>query len=43
MPEPLELPEGWEKVTDDGHLIKKIEKEGTGFSTPKTNAKVEGW
>lgn len=39
---PLELPEGWETVTEDGHVIKKIDKEGTGFITPKDGAKVEG-
>mmetsp|Transcript_102501 Transcript_102501/g.153628 ORF Transcript_102501/g.153628 Transcript_102501/m.153628 type:complete len:407 (+) Transcript_102501:31-1251(+) len=39
--EALELPEGWIKVSEDGHLIKKIETEGTGDSNPGNGAKVE--
>jgi len=41
--QPLTIHEGWEKVSDDGHLIKKIIKEGTGYKKPEDGAKAEGW
>merc|ERR1712063_53777 len=40
MPEVLEVPEGWECLTEDKHLIKKIEVEGTG-DAPLGGSKVE--
>ena len=40
--EQLEIPEGWEKITEDGHLIKKITHEGQGDETPTTGSRVEG-
>jgi len=36
----LEVPEGWESVTDDNQLIKTISKEGEGWKKPQNGAKV---
>jgi hypothetical protein len=40
--EVLEIPEGWEVLTEDKLLIKKIEVEGSGDDHPKKGADVEG-
>jgi len=39
--EVLEVPEGWEVLTEDKHLIKKVTTPGTGEATPGKGAKVE--